>query len=82
MVSTSPGSAISSLGEWNREYGTSYAESDFNVPTPVYDCNSDLKNLMDELSPHAYRTHFLRLPSVVISHHTVIAEDLDHNRLD
>lgn len=57
-----PGPAISSLGEWNRANGTNFVETDFNIDTPVYHCNEELKELMDEIRPWAYRTHFLRLP--------------------
>ena len=57
-----PGPAISSLGEWNAAYGTNFVETDFNIETPVYHCNQELKEILEEIRPWAYRTHFLRLP--------------------
>ena len=41
-----PGPEISSLGEWNRANGTNFVETDFNIDTPVYHCNKELKELV------------------------------------
>lgn len=57
-----PGPAISSLSEWNAKHGTSWAEEDFVVPTPVYERCVDLQNLLEPILPYINRTHFLRIP--------------------
>jgi aspartyl/asparaginyl beta-hydroxylase (cupin superfamily) len=57
------GPAINSLLEWNRKHGTTLHENDFTVKTPVYEACIDLQDILDdELFPHCFRTHFLKIP--------------------
>lgn len=55
------GPALESLSEWNKVHGTELSEVDFNVSTPVYD-ETLLKDVIKDIRPHCYRSHFLRLP--------------------
>ena len=66
-----PGPALDSLGEWNREYGTSYKEEDFNVPTELYHCSSELQRVVGPMLDWSVRSHFLRLPPVSYTHLTL-----------
>ena len=51
---------LDSLPEYNRETGKDLHETDFNVPTPVYEYNS-LKKLLDPIKDNICRTHILKL---------------------
>jgi len=57
-----PGPALDSLGEWNKEHGTSLQELDFNVPTDLYNSSSELQRVMEPMLNWSVRSHFLRLP--------------------
>lgn len=51
---------LDSLLEYNKENNTNYAETDFVVPTPVFDY-PDLKKLIDPWKDNIYRSHVLKL---------------------
>lgn len=51
---------LDSLPEYNQENGTMYIETDFNVPTPVYDY-PDLKKILDPIKKYICRTHVLKI---------------------
>lgn len=57
-----PGPALDSLGEYNRENGTSLTELDFNVPTELYKSSSELQRVVGPMLKWSIRSHFLRLP--------------------
>lgn len=51
---------LDSLPEYNKEVEVHLHETDFNVPTPVYDYPS-LANVLDPIKEHICRSHVLRL---------------------
>lgn len=51
---------LDSLKEYNKEYGTSYDERSFNVPTPVLK-NENLKNFLQPIQDKIFRSHILKL---------------------
>lgn len=57
-----PGPALDSLGEWNREHGTSFTEEDFNVPTELYKSSTELQKVIGPMIDWSVRSHFLKLP--------------------
>ena len=57
-----PGPALDSLGEWNKEHGTTLKEPDFNVPTDLYKSSSELQRVLGPIIHCCARSHFLRLP--------------------
>lgn len=66
---------LDSIFEYNKEHGTHYDETDFNVPTPVYDF-PDVKHCLDPLKNNICRTHVLKLgPGEYFPPHRDIAWD-------
>ena len=53
-----PGPDLDSLYEYNKENNTSISESDFIIPTPVYDV---VKSYCDPFKEWLFRTHILKL---------------------
>lgn len=56
-----PGPALDSLNQYNLENNTNWNESDFNLPTELYQQSKNLQNLLDEIIPYCVRTHFIKL---------------------
>ena len=49
---------LDSLYEYNKEYGTTWGEKDFDKHTPVY--NDQIAKILEPWKGHYYRTHFLK----------------------
>jgi len=54
-----PGPDLDSLYEYNKENNTNISESDFIVPTPVYDI---VRSYCDPFKKWLFRSHILKLP--------------------
>jgi hypothetical protein len=52
---------LDSLLEFNKEHGTTYNESDFNVRTSIVEQIPNLEQILNLLTPDLGRCHFLRL---------------------
>lgn len=56
-----PGPALDSLKQYNSENNTSWGETDFNLPTEVYNESPALQNLLGNIKDWCVRTHFIKL---------------------
>ena len=58
---TGPGPALDSLKQYNKENNTNWGETDFNIPTEIYNESIAIQHLLDGIKHWCVRTHFIKL---------------------